>query len=206
MPRRPPPPVPATPPDAPALREAALAHLARYATTEARLRQVLTRRLDRWARRAAELQDSETIAAAIAAARPAIAAVVAALAAAGLLDDAAFAASRARGLRRAGRSRRAIEHHLIARGVAPVTARDSVAEDAEAELAAALLLARRRRLGPFRATPLPPGDPTAARRELAVLARAGFTESTARTALDYEPGAAEALVTRLRREGSAAGL
>ena len=38
------------PPDDAALHDAALAHLARYATTEANLRRVLGRRIDRWAR------------------------------------------------------------------------------------------------------------------------------------------------------------
>ena len=190
-------PASALPPDAAALREAALAHLARFATTEARLRQVLTRRLDRWARAAAASgRDQAEVTAARAAALPQVASVVAALAASGLLDDAAFAASRAAGLRRAGRSRRAIAAGLIARGVDPALARESVPEDAEAELGAALLLARRRRLGPFRAGA---GDAEALRRELGVLARAGFGEAVARAALGTEPAVAEVWVERLRR-------
>ena len=39
----------------------------------------------------------------------------------------------------------------------------------------------RRRLGPFRAAPLASDDPAAARREQAVLARAGFAESVVST-------------------------
>ena len=46
------------PPDAASLREAALKYLARYATTEAGLRQVLHRRIDLWARQAAGEDDA----------------------------------------------------------------------------------------------------------------------------------------------------
>ena len=184
----------APPPDEAGLREAALAHLARYATTEARLRQVLGRRIERWARAAG----ADPAAAEIAAARAAVPRVVAALAAAGALSDADFAASRARSLHRAGRSRRAIAAHLAARGVPQETARAALPEDATGELAAALLLARRRRLGPFRAAPLPPDDPAAARREQGVLARAGFAEAVVRRALTCDPAEAEALILELR--------
>ncbi len=190
----------APPPDAAGLREAALAHLARYATTEARLRQVLDRRLERWARAAAAVMDQAAIEAALAAGRAAAPGVVAALAAAGALDDAGFAASRARALQRAGRSRRAIAANLAAKGVPAETARAALAEDDGAgEFAAALLLARRRRLGPFRAAPLASDDPAAARREQGVLARAGFAESVVRRALACDRAEAEGLIERLRR-------
>ncbi|MDE2008096.1 MAG: hypothetical protein KGI51_16105, partial [Rhodospirillales bacterium] len=77
---------PVPPPDEASLREAALAHLARYAATEARLGQVLTRRLERWARQEAGQETPEAIAARLAALRPAIARIVAALARAGAVD------------------------------------------------------------------------------------------------------------------------
>ncbi len=196
--RLPPQPRPlAPPPDAASLRDAALVHLARYATTEARLRQVLARRLDRWAHAAATL-DPADIAAALAAGRAAIPRVVAALAAAGALNDADFAATRARALRRAGRSRRVIAATLAAKGVPTETARVALPEDTDGELAAALLLARRRRLGPFRAAPLPPDDPAAARREQGVLARAGFAQDVVHRALRCERAEAEALIVTLR--------
>ncbi|MBW4092034.1 MAG: hypothetical protein HIU82_13140 [Proteobacteria bacterium] len=200
----------APPPDAAGLREAALAHLARYATTEARLRQVLARRLDRWAHAAAATLDPADIAAALAAARPAIPAVVATLAAAGALNDADFAATRARALRRAGRSRRAIAATLAAKGVPAETARAALPDEAGSELAAALLLARRRRLGPFRAAPLPPDAPSgdapagdasaAARREQGVLARAGFAQDVVHRALACARPEAEALIAALRAD------
>ena len=52
------------------LHAAALAHLARFAATQAGLAQVLARRVDRWARRAeAEGQDAEAVATAARVAR-----------------------------------------------------------------------------------------------------------------------------------------
>jgi len=172
------------------LHEAALAHLARYAATQAGLTRVLDRRIDRWAR--ATVAEPE----AVRAARQMARAVVARLAATGAVDDAAFAASRARRLLRSGHSRRAVAAHLAARGVATETARQAAPADDEAELAAAVMLAFRRRIGPFRRAP---AAPDAARRELAVLARAGFPREVATRALAMDAAAAEDLVNRLRQ-------
>ena len=63
--------IPAGPaPDAASLREAALNHLARFASTESNLVRVLQRRIARWAQRAErEGQPSEEIARHVAAAR-----------------------------------------------------------------------------------------------------------------------------------------
>lgn len=174
-----------------ALREAALAHLARYAATEAGLRRVLHNRIRRWARAAeAAGEDADAIAAAVAEARARAAAIAAGLAAAGAVDDAAFARMRARRLRAAGRSARAALAHLAAKGVDPGTARAALA-DAEVpdELTAALALCRRRRFGAFAAAP---PTPELRRRWLAALARAGYGAAVAREALAYDRAAAEA--------------
>jgi regulatory protein len=180
-----------------ALHEAALRHLARYATTRARLLAILHRRIERWA--AAAEAAGEDVAGARAAAREAAAAVVARLVEAGAVDDAAFAAQRARRLMQAGRSRRAVAAHLAARGVAKeVSAAALPSGDAASggELAAAVATARRRRIGPFRV-----GDADDARRlkESAMLARAGFSREVARLALGMEREAAERLVAEVRR-------
>ncbi|MBR0648399.1 hypothetical protein GXW78_01875 [Roseomonas terrae] len=184
-------------PTAARLREAALAHLARFAATEAALRRVLERRVDRWARAAeAEGQPHETTAAAAAAARAAAAEVARAMVAAGAVDDAAFAESRARRLARAGRSRRAIAAHLSMKGVAAETAAAAIPEGEDAELAAALAHCRRRRMGPFaRAAE----DADARRKALGSLARGGFSQSVARRALAMEPTEAEDRLLAARR-------
>jgi regulatory protein len=185
--------------DTDALRDAALAYLARYAATEAGLLRVLERRIDRWARLTQTADaDPDAIAAEVAAAREAARSVVARLAAAGAVNDATFAESRVRSLVRAGRSRRAIGAHLAAKGVGAETQRGVLADDdASTEFAAALVLARRRRIGPFRVGE--PPDAAGRRRELAVLGRAGFPQSVAARALDTDPSDAEALVNQLRR-------
>ncbi|MBR0654458.1 hypothetical protein GXW79_05125, partial [Roseomonas arctica] len=80
------------PPDTASLREAAFHHLARYSATEAGLRRVLERRVDRWARRAeAEGAERDTLAQAVATGRSAAADVARAMVANGQVDDAAYA-------------------------------------------------------------------------------------------------------------------
>jgi len=186
------------PPNAGTLHDAALNHLARYATTEIGLRRVLERRVERWARLArAEAGDVGDVTGQAAEARRIVHEVVARLAAAGAVNDATFAESRARTLIRAGRSRRAAAANLAAKGVDAELARSVLTEDTTSELAAALMLARRRRIGPFR--PGAPPDQAGQLRELAVLARAGFPQSTARQALAVATDEAEALVNQLRR-------
>jgi regulatory protein len=183
--------MPGPPPDEAELREAALAHLARYATTRAGLIRVLDRRVERWSRKAGEEAGPG-----VETARHTVREVVARLVAAGAVDDTTFAESRARTLTRAGRSRRAVAAYLAGRGVAPEIAHAALAGDDETELAAALSLARRRRIGPFRRGP---ADAEVLRRELGVLARAGFAQDVASRALRMEPVEAEALVLRLRQ-------
>jgi regulatory protein len=86
--------------------------------------------------------------------------------------------------------------HLAAHGVAKETAQAALPDDPAAELGAAVLLARRRRIGPFRRSE---ADSEIRRRELGMLARAGFPQPVAEAALDMPPDEAEALVLRLRR-------
>lgn len=185
-------------PDDAALRAAALAHLARYAATEAGLRQVLERRIGRWARATAELDgaDAAAIALEAGAARARAGAIARRLAEVGAVDDVAFATARAARLRRGGKSRRAIAAHLGAKGVDAETAASLVPADAAAELDAALAWCRRRRAGPFGDAAT---DAVAERRMLAALARAGFGHATAREALAMDPAtAAERLAERRR--------
>ncbi len=189
-------------PTAEDLHESALAYLARYAASEAGLRRVLLRRIARWADRArAEGLASEDVASSAAAARDAVRGIVGRLAATGALNDAAFAKARAERLVRGGRSRRAVSAMLAAKGIDATTARAALPADGDAELAAALVLARRRRLGPFRQQPSPQGEADAEtrRRELGVLARAGFPRQIALCALGMDAATAEALVLGLRR-------
>jgi regulatory protein len=176
------------------LRDAALSYLARYAATEAGLARTLRRAVDRWAQRAAaDGADTEVVAEQAAQARALVHGVVARLAAAGAVSDAAFAESRTRSLVRGGRSRRAVAAHLAAKGVGAETARAALEAEEMDELTAALVLTRRRRIGPFR---VGDGDRL---RELAMLARAGFSQTVASEALRMPREDAEEVVIRLRR-------
>jgi regulatory protein len=180
------------PPDEATLHEAALAYLSRYAATRATLTRALLRRVERWAVRA-EIPDA---AAHAAAARTAVHAIVTRLAAAGAVDDAGFAATRAARLRRTGRSRRAVAAHLAARGLDAATLGAVLPDDPAQELIAAVAFARRRRFGPFRAAA---ASPETLRRELAAFARAGFAHDAARATLAMPLAEAEAVLARSRQ-------
>jgi len=91
--------------------------------------------------------------------------IVARYATSGQIDDAAFAVSRAARLVRRGVAPAVIRGRLGAEGLDAASALAEV--DGDPGLRAASALVRRRRLGPYRATPDPAGD-------LAKLGRAGF--------------------------------
>jgi regulatory protein len=177
----------AKPPDAAKLYEAALNHLARYAASEAGMARVLARKIDRWARLQADESLDQDV---VRRARLEIPGVIARLKAANVLNDDAFAQSRARRLTREGKSRRLALAHLAAKGVKPAAAQAAVADDPARELAAACAFLRRRRAGPFGDAP--------EEKVLGAMARAGFSQSTARAALRLDRDEAERLIKGLQ--------
>ncbi|MSP89453.1 MAG: RecX family transcriptional regulator [Alphaproteobacteria bacterium] len=169
-------PKPATPER---LDKAALAYLERYASSAEHLRRVLMRRVDRSAR--AHGTDR-------AAGAAHVDALIERYRQAGLLDDARFAEGRIVSLRRQGASARKIKAALKVKGVADAVidgalgdhaARAGRAGDAD-DLAAALGLARRRRLGPYRMA----NRVENRQRDLAALGRSGFSYETARRVIE----------------------
>ncbi|MGH7121431.1 MAG: RecX family transcriptional regulator [Acetobacteraceae bacterium] len=188
---------PSKQPDPELLHEAALAHLARYPATRAGLLRVLVRRIARWARTAEG--EPEAIDRAVSAAEGAARQVVEQLAENGIVDDAAFAAARARRLARSGSSRRHIAAHLARHGVAERDLTAALPDDPLAELTAALRFARKRHIGPFRAGA--PPDRDARRRELAAMARAGYSAAIADAALAMPPQDAVARLLAARERG-----
>lgn len=177
-----------SPPDEAALYAAAMRHVARYAATEARLLEVLENWIRRWLERRQDPDPADTAAARAAARR-----VVARLVATGAVNDAAFAHGRAARLARSGRSRSQSVAHLRSRGVATELSRRAVQESAGDELHAALLFARRRRLGPFRVNESSLRTSHMA-RTLARFVRAGFPLSVARAVLALSHDAACAML------------
>jgi regulatory protein len=105
----------------------------------------------------------------------------------GVLDDRAYAEAKATSLHRRGTSTRAIRGKLALKGVETelVDAALSAVDDdtpGDTELTAAVALARRRRLGPFRS-----GVRADYRdKDLAALGRAGFSYAIARTVIDSD--------------------
>ena len=161
----------------PALEKAALAYLERYASSAGNLRRVLMRRVERAARAGAvERADGAAT----------VAAVIDRLVARRLLDDRTYAEARARSLSRQGRSASVIARKLQMKGVEAEAVEGAVAavmEDGHSDLAAALRLARKRRLGPFRAR----GERKEKReRDMAALGRAGFSFDIARRVIDAD--------------------
>ena len=156
-----------------ALANAALFYLSRYATASGNLRRVLMRKVSR---SAAHYGDDPALM------KPAVDALVAKYTQSGAIDDTAYADSQVRKLRRRGGSARSIVQKLSAKGVPA----DIVAETASTlsagggDLEAALRLAKRRRLGPFRAA----GRAENRQRDMAVLGRAGFGYHIAATIVD----------------------
>lgn len=166
------------------LERAALHYLERYSASTEMLRRTLARRVEKRAR----LRGEEPAAFA-----DMIAATVARAVAAGLVDDARFADTRLATLRRRGTSSRGVSAKLAAKGVprdvveAAMQAERDALPDGEAEaieLQAAWAYAKRRRLGPHRRPDQRAGHRD---RDLAALARAGFSYDLARRVVDAEP-------------------
>ncbi len=170
-PRRPPAIAPAD------LEAAALRYLERYASSAENLRRVLMRRITR-AERLGMIERADG--------RARVNTVVERLVERRLLDDRAYAEGRARSLSRQGRSRSRIGQALAAKGVeveAIGAALESLAEEGETDLAAAVRFAKKRKLGPFRV-----GRDRKERRDrdLAALGRAGFGYDIARRVIDAD--------------------
>lgn len=194
--------------DAPVLRDEALRHLARFATTQQRLGEVLRRRVERWAARArASGVEVEALHSQVARLHDEVPRVVAEMVRIGAINDKIYSASRAKALLRSGHSRRHAAAWLQTRGVIPHDIANAINEalgegvDAgDREFAAALVFARKKRLGPFAshknaAERIQEGDQ---QRALAAFARAGFTHDIARRALAFSSEEAMDAIIKLR--------
>ncbi|HRY23087.1 MAG: RecX family transcriptional regulator [Geminicoccaceae bacterium] len=158
------------------LRRRALAYLERFSTSRAHLGTVLRRRA---------LREAETLELEAAPVEAAIEALLDDLVRLGLVDDRAFAETRARRLVEKGRPARRIVQELAAKGVDRNVAMGVLEglgeETPDLDLAAALAFARRRRLGPWA---VPGGRERTPEQALAAFARAGFPYAVARQVLE----------------------
>ncbi len=177
----------------------AVDYLARYATSQHRLREVL----DRFAMRKLDKHDPDKIAAAINA-------TVTRCQTLGYLDDDAFAQSQARSHRQQGRSklgiRQRLRQHRLNDTIIDAALDAADQRSANGELLAACRFARRRRLGPFDCRQYDDAKNRQAfmqrqQRQLGSLARAGFTMAISRTVIGLEDmDAAEMLIGQLEQE------
>ncbi len=157
------------------LENAALDYLKRYASTVSQLRGVLVRRIDRSLR----IHGGDRTEA-----LGWVDALIEKLIRNGLIDDQAYARMKAQSLRSSGRSARMIAQNLRLKGVPEDVVAQHLAE-ATAEISeedAARTWARKKRLGPFR--PTEEARRENRQRDLASLARAGFSFGTAKKVID----------------------
>jgi regulatory protein len=148
------------------LEELALAYVARFATSAAKLETYLKRKLRErgW--------DGE--------AQPDTAALVARFVSAGYIDDEAWARSKSGSLLRRGYGMRRVSQELGAAGIAE-DLRESVRPAEAEQRRAALALARKRRFGPFGQGAL---DRDKRQKQFAAMLRAGHSLDSTRELLD----------------------
>lgn len=146
-----------------ALKEMALAYVARFATSGAKLEAYLARKL-----RERGLAEGET--------EPDIRAIAARLVELGYVDDEAYARSRAGGLLRRGYGSKRVEQSLRADGIGE-DLRESLAPGEAAARLAGFTLARKRGFGPFGVRD---ADRAVRERQIAAMIRAGHSFDVAR--------------------------
>lgn len=148
------------------LNELALAYLARFATSAAKLETYLRRKL----RERGWEGEGE----------PPVNTLVERCISAGYVDDAAYARAKAGSLRRRGYGERRVDQSLGAAGIA-VDLREEMRGTVREARQAALALARKRRLGPFGSLPI---ERAAREKQIAVLLRAGHPLDIARQVIE----------------------
>ena len=170
--------------DAGQLRDLAMSYVARYATSAARLERYLARKLHERGWR----EDEQM---------PDLAALVSRFVDLGFVDDEAFAHSRGASLLRRGYGARRVHQSLAEAGVAPGLREEVTGSQADLRHAA-LVMARKRRFGPFAAA-LPDKDKR--EKQLAAMLRAGHAMDMAREMVNATSAeAAEAWATELDGE------
>ena len=166
------------------LDELALRYVGRYATSRAKLRAYLVRKIRERGWGGEREPDLEALADR--------------LARLGYVDDAAYALSKAQALTGRGYGKHRVAEKLRLAGIGE---EDGLAARAHADseaLAAALRYAERRRIGPFGAGE---ADPAKREKAIAAMARAGHSFALARAIAELAPGAeidADALRERAR--------
>ncbi|WP_447757470.1 RecX family transcriptional regulator [Sphingopyxis fribergensis] len=163
------------------LDELALAYVARFATSRAKL----TRYLERKIRESEWIDDVDAM--------TACEAIADRMEALRYLDDRQYAAMRAGAMTRRGLGVRRVKAQLYVDGIAEQDSGEAIEAAEGAAVAAAVGFARRRRFGPFavRAS----DDPKQRERQVAAFLRAGHSLAIARRILSVPPGDEAGLAT-----------
>lgn len=164
-------PKPPPPLDAAAFERLAIRYVERYATTRAKLARYLNGKIRMRGWDGAEAAD--------------IAGLVTKITALGYVDDKAFAEARGAALGRRGYGERRVGADLRAAGIDDEDARDANDAAAAGGWDAALVFARRKRIGPFGQAVL---DRPAREKALAAMLRAGHRLDHARAIVASAPG------------------
>jgi regulatory protein len=154
------------------LEELALRYVERFATTRAKLRDYVRRKL----RERGWKGDAE----------PDLEAMAERFAGLGYVDDAAYALNKARSLAGRGYGKRRLVQKLRLAGVEDGDSEDARAHAEDEALSSALRFAERRRLGPFALTAA--SDPRDREKALAAMVRAGHGFDLARAIIALAPG------------------
>ena len=162
---------PRPPLDQESLEQLALFYVGRYATTRAKLRSYLSRKIRErgWEdQREADLEG-----------------LAEKFSDLGYIDDAAFAEARARSLARRGYGARRVDQALFAAGIDDADSNEARQIASDSSWDAALAFARKRRFGPFSAEI---ADPDRKRKSVAAMIRAGHSYEIARKFVEAAPG------------------
>ncbi len=156
-----------------ALHDLALRYVGKYATTRAKLRAYLSRKL----RERSWEGDGE----------PDLEALAEHFAELGYIDDAAYALSQSRSLSSHGYGKRRLAQKLRVAGVEDADSAEANALAEDEAVNAVLRFAKRRRLGPFAASP---SDPRQRDKWIDAMIRAGHRFALARAIAAMPPGSA----------------
>jgi regulatory protein len=154
------------------LRDLALHYVGRYATSRSKLAAYLTRKI-----RERGWQDG--------AANSDIDAIIADFDRLGYVDDAAFAASRARALTSRGFGARRVNEDLRAKGISETDAGKAQEESENARWQSAERFAQRKRIGPFATEP---ATPELQHKQFQAFLRAGHSFDIAKAFVRAAPG------------------
>lgn len=184
----------------PDLQEYAITYLARYNNTEQGLVRVLKAKLRRWALKAEQecLEPSE-ISEGLRKGQQQIPEIIAKVKRLGIINDQSFAEYKVTSLIRSGRSQKVIQNKLLQKGVDSNVIQSVLDQyqDKDVELLAALVYARKRRIGPFRRVDREENAELKQKEQLS-FARGGFSFGMSSKILSMCQSEAEETIEMLR--------